>query len=256
METIAHRGCPFDAPENSMAAFAAAIEQGADRIEFDLQFTRDQHLVVSHDATTERLGDRRVDIEFATLAEVSAVRLADGSSVPTLRDVLALAQGRCRLDVELKSTSHAAAEQLVRELRGWAGDPMETIVTSFDGPVLRSLRGAGWEGRVGLLIGSRSLNLRQRAYEAWPMSALEFCRATDLVIHHQLVHRPLRQALQRRNLGLLLWTAVEDEQKPAAQRAALYDRLMGSGADGVIVGRVAEYRRHVASRVNSGRGGG
>ena len=50
----AHRGAMVYAPENTLAAFERAIEQGTYRVEFDLRRTRDGHLVVIHDATVER----------------------------------------------------------------------------------------------------------------------------------------------------------------------------------------------------------
>ncbi len=251
MDFIGHSGSCFDAPENSLAAFEAAITQGADRIELDVQLTRDGVPVVSHDATTEREGDVRVDIEFATAAEFGAVRLADGSPLPTLDDALGLIGDRALLDIELKATGEAAARAVLEVIQRHAVGS-SALITSFDAPLLRGLRALGWEGRAGLLIGSRSLNLRQRAYEAWPIESLERCRATDLVIHHQLIHRPLRQAIARRGISLLLWTALEDEARPADHRARLYEKLLGSGAVGVIVARVAEFKAAQERRARVG----
>jgi hypothetical protein len=147
--------------------------------------------------------------------------------------------------VEIKATSGGVPGAVLSVLQRHAIEE-QTLVTSFDAPVLRSLRGLGWTGRSGLLIGSRSLNLRQRAYEAWPIGALEVSQATDLVIHHQLLHRPLRQALAHRRIGLLLWTSLEDESKPEATRRLLYEKLQRTEVDGIIVARVAECRSVLA----------
>ncbi|NQD52833.1 glycerophosphodiester phosphodiesterase, partial [Bacillus altitudinis] len=54
MYIIAHRGSSSAAPENTIAAFDVAVEQGADYIELDVQMTMDQHVVVIHDDTVER----------------------------------------------------------------------------------------------------------------------------------------------------------------------------------------------------------
>jgi glycerophosphoryl diester phosphodiesterase len=78
-QIVAHRGASREAPENTLAAFAKAIEIGADMIEFDLRRAPDGRLVISHDP----------------------VRGA-GLDLPTFEDTLRLTRGRIKLDVELK----------------------------------------------------------------------------------------------------------------------------------------------------------
>ena len=54
---IAHRGASAEAPENTIAAFELAVQQGADAIELDVHLSRDDQLVVIHDFTLERTTD-------------------------------------------------------------------------------------------------------------------------------------------------------------------------------------------------------
>lgn len=246
MEWIAHRGAAFAAPENSLAAFEAAIDEGCDRIELDVQVTRDGVAVISHDATTEREGDRKVEIEFATADEVQSVRLRNGEPVPTFEQACEVIGDRAALDVELKSITDQTARQVLNALRAH-GVEDDALVTSFDAPVLRRMKSMGFRGRLGLLVGSKSMNVRQRAYEAWPLAGIDTAAATDLVIHHMLAHKVLRRALDRRGLGLVLWTAVEDETKSEAARAALYRRLVKMDPVGAIVARIAEARSVTAA---------
>ncbi|HET6837740.1 MAG TPA: glycerophosphodiester phosphodiesterase [Gemmatimonadales bacterium] len=70
---IAHRGASGSAPENTMAAFALAIEQGADAIELDVRLTADGVPVVLHDAALDRTTDRSGLLREHTLAELGAV---------------------------------------------------------------------------------------------------------------------------------------------------------------------------------------
>ena len=65
----AHRGFNTVAPENSLAAFGAAIGMGAAEIEFDVRFTRDGIPVVAHDSKLERVSNGSGMIEDKTLAE-------------------------------------------------------------------------------------------------------------------------------------------------------------------------------------------
>ncbi len=72
---IAHRGASADAPENTLAAFDLALAQGADGLEFDVQRTADDVLVVLHDATLERTTDQRgavAETDWATVQGADA----------------------------------------------------------------------------------------------------------------------------------------------------------------------------------------
>ena len=66
----AHRGASFELPENTLEAFALALELGASAIETDAHMTRDGHVVLSHDATGERTAGIARAIKDVTLAEV------------------------------------------------------------------------------------------------------------------------------------------------------------------------------------------
>lgn len=239
MEIIAHRGACFDAPENSLEAFDLSIAQGAVRIELDVHVTSDHVPLVCHDSTTGRVADRDLEVEFHTLDELRGLRLANDEPIPTLEEACRFISARATLDVELKATTREAASAVIEVLHG-TGAIENVLITSFDPSVLRLLRVLGFRGRTGLLVGSGSLHVRQRAYETWPMRTLRECEATDLVIHHLLLHRVLRRALRRSGHGCVLWTTIEDERREPARRAAIYRRAAGLEPDGLIVARVAE----------------
>lgn len=83
---IAHRGWSTRFPENSLAAFAAAIAGGADELELDVRLTADGVPVVLHDADVDRVTDLRgpvVEHAWADLAK-AGVRAPDGSLVPRM----------------------------------------------------------------------------------------------------------------------------------------------------------------------------
>ncbi|MBV9216368.1 MAG: glycerophosphodiester phosphodiesterase [Acidobacteria bacterium] len=112
---IAHRGASAYAPENTLAAFQLAAEQGADGLEFDVQLSSDGIPVVIHDADVRRVSglDKRVaDLTARELGQLdvgswfNAVRgdtKFAGESVPTLAQTLeAAASFRGPIYVELK----------------------------------------------------------------------------------------------------------------------------------------------------------
>ena len=73
LEIIAHRGYSAIAPENTKAAFLAAIENGADSIEFDVQFSWDGVLVVFHDFNLERTTNTQGKLREKTLVELKQI---------------------------------------------------------------------------------------------------------------------------------------------------------------------------------------
>ena len=67
---IAHRGFSGQAPENTLAAFQAAIDAGSDMIELDVHLTRDSEVVVIHDDTLERTTNGKGNVAEKSLAEL------------------------------------------------------------------------------------------------------------------------------------------------------------------------------------------
>ncbi len=136
---LAHRGDWRRAPENSLAAFAAALAIPAcDGLEFDVRPAADGVLVIYHDETLARLHGRpeRVDgISSASLAELG---------VPTLADVLKLLGRRPFLDVELKCDPGPAVVEVLAAGRG----PYlaRAVVSSFEPLALETVarRAPAW----------------------------------------------------------------------------------------------------------------
>ncbi len=92
MSRIAHRGNSFGFRENTLAAFASAVEIGCDWLEVDARTTRDGHSVVLHDETLLRLWGLPRAVSACDLAEVRALGTGD-ERVPLLSEVLDLARG-------------------------------------------------------------------------------------------------------------------------------------------------------------------
>ena len=137
---LAHRGDWRSAPENSLAAFSAALALPAcDGIEFDVRASADGVPVVNHDATSARVHGRPERIDAMTAVALAAL------GVPTLREVLAAAGRRAFLDVELK------------------GDPGPAVVE-----VLAAGRGPGLENAVVSSFERAALARVARLAPAWP----------------------------------------------------------------------------------------
>ena len=104
---LAHRGLVEHAPENTLPAFAAAIELGLS-IELDVYQTRDAHLVVIHDKTVDRTTNGTGEVTKMTLAEIRKLDAGswfdqrfNGEKVPTLEEVFKLSRERQRIPVTI-----------------------------------------------------------------------------------------------------------------------------------------------------------
>lgn len=120
----AHRGASAVAPENTLAAFGAAIEAGADAIEFDVRLTADGAVVVFHDRNLLRVaGDPRT-VADTTLVQLRGVDAGswfdtrfDGERIPTLAEALAFIDRRALALIELKPDAGNADALLAATLR-------------------------------------------------------------------------------------------------------------------------------------------
>lgn len=107
-----HRGYSSCAPENTMAAFEAALEDGSPRIELDVQMTADGVAVVTHDTSLRRCTGYNANIYDLTYAQVQQLdagrwfhRQFTGTYIPTLEEVLALCKGKAELNIEIKPST-------------------------------------------------------------------------------------------------------------------------------------------------------
>ena len=107
---VAHRGASHDAPENTMAAFRLAMEQGADAFEADFYLTSDGQIVCFHDKDTERIVGKKLPVTntpFATLMDLDVGQWKGpqwkGERMPTMEEVLAAVPYGKKIFIELKS---------------------------------------------------------------------------------------------------------------------------------------------------------
>lgn len=106
----AHRGFSAAAPENTMPAFLAAIELGAQEIEFDLRKTADGEPVSLHDSTLDRCSDGSGKVSDHTLAELRRLDFGlhyseafRGMKILTFEEILAALGRKIIMNVEIKT---------------------------------------------------------------------------------------------------------------------------------------------------------
>ena len=123
---VAHRGLHDETrPENSMAAFKAAIEKGYN-IEIDLRLTKDGIPVVFHDSNLLRVCGVKKSINKMKLDEVKKYRLkGTEEQIPTFDEFLSLVDGKVGLLIELKGFSirdHSLEIATLERLKNYKGN--------------------------------------------------------------------------------------------------------------------------------------
>ena len=101
---IAHRGASVDAPENTLAAFTLALEEGAHGIELDVRISADGQPVVIHDATFDRTSSGRGRVSELNLNQISELLIEDRYNIPTLNQALDTLGTKPLYNIELKSS--------------------------------------------------------------------------------------------------------------------------------------------------------
>ena len=189
---IGHRGASAVAPENSMPAFTAAIEAGADGIEFDVRLSRDGVPVIIHDDTLQRTHGLRRRVVDLTVEELRSV------GVPSLRDLFELmSQNDLILCLEIKGSSPELAEWCCELVREFSFEE-RVIVECFDLNVLKLIHlktAALFEPRI-----YTDQSLIDRALKVG---------ASVLALHHRLAKPSLVEKAKLAGLRVVVWT-VDD----------------------------------------------
>lgn len=198
-----HRGTDF--PENSLLAFAAALEFGAG-IECDLRLTADDRIVVFHDADAKRMCGSPMRIGDSRLAELGRLRLGEGQ-IPTLESLLALVAGRVPLLLEIKVDGDIWrwAPALRRTLGDYTG-PFG--VMSFDARLPRLVRTNLPNIRRGLVIKDRLSPWRR-------FCAMRLADPQFIAVETAALGKPWVERVRRR-LPVYSWTVRTAELRRQA----------------------------------------
>jgi glycerophosphoryl diester phosphodiesterase len=232
----AHRGASAERPENTMAAFARAVEIGVDALETDVHLTRDEQLIVSHDDTAARTTGAQVawaDLDLAETRRLDAgwgfvaddgTRPYAGKSigVPTFEEVLDGFPGM-RINVDIKVDR--AVELMLDLIRRKRAEDRVTLA-SFQLRTLVEVRRRGYggetalsQGEVASLLGLPAVLWRQLPFTGTaaqvPARAgrIHFDRANFIAKCHSI------------GLRVDFWT-IDDRAQAA--------RLLELGADGIM----------------------
>ncbi|MDQ6928536.1 MAG: glycerophosphodiester phosphodiesterase [Actinomycetota bacterium] len=232
---LAHRGGAGDYPENTMTAFAAAVEMGYRYVETDVHATADGTLVAFHDEDLDRVTDRTGKIRELSWDEVRAARVS-GEPIPLLEELLGTWPD-LRVNIDMKHDT--AIEPLVEVLRktnandrvcvGAFSDTRlarfrnlssDRVCTSMGPLAIARLRAASWGAPVGHVGGACSqVPVRRGPFPVADRRYLDTAHARGIRVH--------------------IWT-IDD--------APEMDRLLDLGVDGIMTDRPAVLKEVLVRR--------
>jgi glycerophosphoryl diester phosphodiesterase len=250
VEVTGHRGHTTRAPENTLAAIRAAIEDGADYAEIDVQESKDGEIVLLHDNDLKRVcgvGAMVCELTMDELRKLDAGRHFSaeftGERLPTLREVIHEARGKIKLNVELKFPDEEKAERKatgkrkketraqkkarlsvqkerlakkVADLIREEGFEKECIVMSLDAEGVLLAKKHNAKLRTGLIISANIGNLEKLPVDVWSVNS-------------RLVDDDLMRRARRRGKEVHVWWFEK-----GAQRESEFRRLIQRGVANII----------------------
>lgn len=249
---VAHRGASFDAPENTLAAFKLAWEQGADAIEADFRLSRDGRLVCIHDASTTNVASEIRNIHESDWADLRSVDVGSWKDVqfssermPSLAEVLATAPEGKLVFIELKEDP-ALVERFLSELEETDFPTSQLRVISFEPSIIKGLETQRPELITSLLV---SFQFRSGAWTPDLNTVLTRAKqvgadAVSLGAKGPLC-LPYVQELRKAGLGVHVWTV---DQPPLARAFAMI------GIDSITTNTPALIRESLVAETVPGAG--
>lgn len=226
-----HRGASSRLPENTLPAFAAALDDGADSLELDIHRTADGHFVVAHDPDGARMArvDRKIrEINLRDIREWNAASGFPGSElaripIPTLSEVLTAFPG-VPMCVDLKPADPDAVPSLLEEVARHGAENHVTLA-SFNMRVVKRIRRLGYRGRT-------ALSRLEVAFLRFLPEVLAKRFVAGDAVHVPVAHGAIRLdddafICRCRRLGLRLDYWVVNDPNEAR-------RLLDSGATGIM----------------------
>ncbi len=215
---VSHRGGKGFGPENTLEALESALEHGVEMLETDVRMSKDGTPFIHHGPF----------LGLNLLARMSMREIRERAPwIPTLREYLETAGGRCRLNLEIKRCDPKILARVLAEAPAFPSP----LISSFDAHFLRSFRDTGTGAELGLLSQFEIDHSRM-------LSIARECGATVLLPVSMSVNEGLVMAAHAAGLRVVPWTVNSLD--------TLGDMVF-AGSDGVITDCYATFHHHLSS---------
>jgi glycerophosphoryl diester phosphodiesterase len=233
-QVMAHRGASKAAPENTMAAFQAAIDEGADWIELDVQESADGKVVVIHDSDFMKLSRNPLKVWDAKQDDLADLDIGswldpkfNAERVPLLSDVLHLCKDRVGVIIELKYYGHdEQLEQRVVDVVEAAGMAEQVMIMSLKPEGVAKTKALRPDWKCGVLLSVYAGNLKE-------------IKADFLAVNANFASRNFVKRAHAAGKEVFVWT-VDDP--------AMMSQMMNRGVDGLLTNVPAVAKQVIQER--------
>ncbi|MEN6292792.1 MAG: glycerophosphodiester phosphodiesterase family protein [Methanobacterium sp.] len=218
MQVIAHRGASFFEPENTLRAVEKAIKMGADFVEVDVRMSKDNRLVIMHDADINRTTDGKGLVKDYTLQELKRLDAGDGETIPTLDEVIACVKDRVGLVIEIKEP-----ETEGKILEKINENKLEnTILTSFYHKSIKNARKMNPSVDAGIIFTCQPVDVMQMASNA---------SANIIFPSYRYMNEDMVKQAKNNGISVYPWTIDDPE---------IFEKFVEMGADGIVTNKLIE----------------
>ena len=242
---LAHRGANKVAPQNTIPAFAKALEFNADGIETDVHLSKDGEIVVCHNYTVDETSNGSGLIDELTLAQLKAMDFGSyfnkdftGVSLPTLSELLDVVRKMKLINIEIKppKKNNDLVKKVVETINDY-GIIENSIVSCFDPECVRLVKEIDSNVKTALLYENDELG-----NEIMTFGVAKYCQQLNVDAAHP--HRKLithKEVVELHNLGMAVnpWTVNLEEE---------IIRLTEWGCD-ALISDVPDYCRKVLESI-------
>jgi len=196
---VGHRGARAYEPENTVASFKKAIELGVDAVELDVRKTKDDEIVVIHDADIKRTTNGSGLVVDLTLQQIKSFSTDKNERIATLKEALDFIEKKAKIFVELKETGF---EDKVLSAVKERGLVKSVIIVSFLEDTIKKVRELDQEIETGLIYAK---------YKN-PIKAALDLKAQWLLAFYRFIHTAIVQKAHESGLKVLVWTVNTPEE--------------------------------------------
>ena len=193
MIKVGHRGARAYEPENTLRSYKKALELGVDAIELDVRKTKDNNIVVIHDADVKRTTNGEGLVGDLTLEQIKKLSTEKDEKIPTLEEALDFINKKARVFIELKELG--IEEQVVGLIHKKKFEK-NIVLVSFLEDALRKVREIDAEVETGLIYAKHKN----------PIKAALDLKAQWLLAFYRFTHTANVQKAHENGLKVVVWT--------------------------------------------------